>query len=51
VVLIYLFPQLTAPIPVTSPESENDTTDEATREVLKQTRDAEASTHRPVVSS
>ncbi|HEX8234694.1 MAG TPA: AI-2E family transporter [Abditibacteriaceae bacterium] len=50
VVLIYLFPQLTAPIATTSPESEKETTAEATREVLKQTRDAEASTQKPVVS-
>jgi uncharacterized membrane protein len=51
VVLIYLFPQLTAPIPTTSPESENETSAEATREVLKQTREAEASTHKAAVSS
>lgn len=51
VVLIYLFPQLTAPIPATSPESENETPAEATREVLKQTRDAEASTQKPAISS
>jgi predicted PurR-regulated permease PerM len=50
VVLIYLFPQLTAPIAITSPESEKETIAEATREVLKQTRDAEASTQKPVVS-
>jgi predicted PurR-regulated permease PerM len=50
VVLIYLFPQLTAPITTTSPESEKATTSEATSEVLRQTRDAEASTHQSLSS-
>jgi predicted PurR-regulated permease PerM len=51
VVLIYLFPQLTAPIPHTSPESQTATTEEATETVLAQTREAEASTHSPVAAA
>ena len=41
VVLIYLFPQLTAPIPDTPPETETRDNAESTRQVLQQTREAE----------
>ena len=43
VVAIYLFPQLTAPIPRTPPETTAPTREIATDEVIQQTRDAEAS--------
>ncbi len=43
VVLIYLFPQLTAPIPATPPESEGVGRASSATAVLRQTRDAEES--------
>jgi predicted PurR-regulated permease PerM len=44
VVAIYLFPQLTAPIPQTPPETSAESKQIAVGEVMQQTRDAEAST-------
>jgi predicted PurR-regulated permease PerM len=51
VILIYLFPQLTAPIPQTPPESDKPEGAETTTQVLRQTRDAEVSTQKPVPGS
>jgi predicted PurR-regulated permease PerM len=42
VVLIYLFPQLTVPIPTTSPESKESRDEDVTRRIVEETREAEA---------
>jgi predicted PurR-regulated permease PerM len=42
VVLIYLFPQLTVPIPTASPESKETRDEDVTRRIVEETREAEA---------